>query len=102
VSGQSSAVQTVSSKFFFGIRLPTGAEGALSGLLDRIVRLTRSAALRRIQPVVAKTIRRRFLAVPGRLTRSARRLHLHLPSRWPWRTAFDRALTRIRALPTTI
>lgn len=52
-------------------------------------------------PVVAKTIRRRFLAVPGRLTRSARRRHLRLPSLWPWRAAFERALTRIRALPIT-
>jgi hypothetical protein len=52
--------------------------------------------------VVAKTIRRRFLAVPGRLTRSARRKHLRLPSLWPWRTALERALVRIRALPTTI
>ena len=32
----------------------------------------------------AKTFRRRLLMVPGRLTRSARRWTLHLPSRWPW------------------
>ncbi len=34
--------------------------------------------------VVAKTIRRRLLAIPGRLTRSARVWTLHLPTRWPW------------------
>ena len=49
--------------------------------------------------VVAKTIRRRFLAVPGRLTRSARRFRLHLPTSWPWREAFTYALHRLRALP---
>jgi hypothetical protein len=34
--------------------------------------------------VVAKTLRRTLLTVPGRLTRSARRLILHLPAGWPW------------------
>ena len=35
----------------------------------------------------------------GRLTRSARRLTLHLPQRWPWETQFSDALARLRALP---
>ena len=47
----------------------------------------------------ARTIRRRLIALPGRLTRTARRFTLHLPARWPWREAFIEALTRIRALP---
>ena len=56
------------------------------GLPDRTVR-------------TARTLRRRLLAIPGRLTRSARRWTLHLPARWPWRHDFIEALTRIRALP---
>jgi hypothetical protein len=47
----------------------------------------------------ARTLRRRLLALPGRLTRSARRWTLHLPARWPWRHAFAEALSRVRALP---
>jgi hypothetical protein len=47
----------------------------------------------------ARTIRRWLIALPGRLTRTARRFTLHLPARWPWRTAFVEALERIRALP---
>jgi hypothetical protein len=47
----------------------------------------------------ARTIRRRLLALPGRLTHSARRWTLHLPARWPWQHDFIRALARIRALP---
>ena len=47
----------------------------------------------------ARTVRRRLLALPGRLTRTARRWTLHLPARWPWQHAFIEALTRIRALP---
>jgi hypothetical protein len=46
----------------------------------------------------ARTIRRRLLALPGRLTRTGRRWTLHLPARWPWQHAFTEALTRIRAL----
>ena len=34
--------------------------------------------------VTTKTLRRRFFSLAGRLTRSARRLTLHLPQRWPW------------------
>ena len=49
----------------------------------------------------ARTIRRRLLALPGRLTRSARRWTLHLPARWPWQHDFIRALARIKALTVT-
>jgi Transposase DDE domain group 1 len=47
----------------------------------------------------ARTVRRRLLALAGRLTHSARRWTLHLPARWPWQHDFIRALARIRALP---
>jgi Transposase DDE domain group 1 len=49
--------------------------------------------------VTAKTMRRRFFALAGRLTRSARRLTLHLPVDWPWAAEFAAALARFRALP---
>jgi len=47
----------------------------------------------------ARTLRRRLLEIPGRLTRTARQWTLHLPARWPWHHDFIRALARIRALP---
>ena len=34
--------------------------------------------------LITKTLRRRVFALVGRITRSARRLTLHLPRRWPW------------------
>ena len=49
--------------------------------------------------VTAKTLRRRFFSLAGRITRKARRLTLHLPQRWPWETQLRGALTRLRALP---
>ena len=51
------------------------------------------------QIVTTKTLRRRFFALAGRLTRSARRLTLHLPRRWPWEDQFSRALARLQAIP---
>jgi Transposase DDE domain group 1 len=47
----------------------------------------------------ARTIRKRLLAMPGRLTRHSRQSTLHLPARWPWQTDWLTALTRIRTLP---
>ena len=51
--------------------------------------------------VTTRTIRRRYLGLPGRLTRSARRVTLHLPTRWPWKERFLTALARLRAIPIT-
>ena len=53
----------------------------------------------RNQLVVAKTLRRTLLALPGRLTRSARQWTLHLPIHWPWAHSFTMALARLRCLP---
>jgi hypothetical protein len=47
----------------------------------------------------ARTVRRRLLALPSRLVRSARRFTLRLPARRPWQRLFVEALERIRALP---
>ena len=49
--------------------------------------------------VTTRTVRRRYLGLPGRLTRSARRVTLHLPARWPWAERFLAGLARIRAIP---
>jgi hypothetical protein len=49
--------------------------------------------------VTTKTLRRRLFGLVGRLTRSARRVRLHLPARWPWAIGFAAALTRLRAIP---
>ena len=51
------------------------------------------------QLVTTKTLRRRFFSLAGRITRKARRLTLHLPRPWPWKTQFMSALARLRGLP---
>jgi Transposase DDE domain group 1 len=47
----------------------------------------------------ARTLRRRLLTVPGRITRTARTVTLRMPARWPWETEFLTALERLRSLP---
>ena len=49
--------------------------------------------------VTTKTLRRRLFGLVGRLTRSARRVRLHLPAHWPWAIGWSTALARIRAIP---
>jgi hypothetical protein len=44
------------------------------------------------------TLRRRLFTIPGRLGHTARRLHLRLPTNWPWARAFGTAVTSINAL----
>jgi len=51
------------------------------------------------QLVVARTIRTRFLSVPGRLVSRSGRPTLRTPLEWPWTGAFERALGLLRALP---
>jgi hypothetical protein len=51
------------------------------------------------QLITTKTLRTRYLNLPGRLTRSARRWRLHLPTRWPWAHEFLLALDRLRCVP---
>ena len=41
--------------------------------------------------VTTRTLRRRFFSLAGRLTRSARRLTLHLPQGWPWEPVHSRS-----------
>jgi hypothetical protein len=82
-----------SGKFF-----ANSAWAVIATLAHNILRWIAALGLRTDGPIVAKTIRRRYLTIPGRLTRSARRQTLHLPARWPWHRTLDDALTRLRQL----
>jgi len=47
---------------------------------------------------VARTIRSRFVSLPGRLVKRSGTPTLRAPSHWPWREPFTRALSNLRAL----
>lgn len=51
---------------------------------------------RRYEP---KRLRLRLFAVAGRLVHGGRRLHLRIPTRWPWARQIITALARLHALP---
>jgi hypothetical protein len=77
-----------------------GAWTVLAALAHNTLRWTQLLGLPDTTVRAARTLRRRLLAVPGRLTRHARGWTLHLPARWPWHGDYTRVLNRIRTLPS--
>ena len=85
--------------------LPSGKFNANAAWLVLAViafNLTRAAATLS-GPTLAKattaTIRRKLIAVPARIASSARRVTLHLPTAWPWESAWAQLFTRVCGPP---
>ena len=87
---------------------PSGDFGAnaawvvLTTIAHNMVRWVSALGLEITGPVVTKTIRRRFISVPGRLTTRSRRVQLHLPTHWPWAAEWLSCFDRLLALPLRI
>jgi hypothetical protein len=86
--------------------LPSGSFHANSAWLQcavlahNLLRWTATLGkLRTDELIVAKTFRRRYLNVPGRLVNRSGTPTLRLPARWPWASPFTTALDTLRALP---
>jgi hypothetical protein len=71
----------------------------LAALAHNLLRWTQLLGLPDTTVRAARTLRRRLLSIPGRLTCHARGWTLHLPARWPWHGDYISALNSIRALP---
>jgi hypothetical protein len=54
------------------------------------------------QLTVARTIRTRFIALPGRIVNRSGHPTLRLPTRWPWAEQCLTALQRLRAIPLLV
>src|SRR4051794_8521758 len=76
-----------------------GAWSVLAALAHDLLRWTQLLGLPDTTVRAARTLRRRLLEIPGRLTRHGRAWTLHLPARWPWHGDYIIALNTIRALP---
>ena len=77
-----------------------GAWTVLAALAHNMLRWTQQLGLPDTTVRAARTLRRRLLSIPGRLTTHARGWTLHLPARWPWQQDYLTALARgIRGLP---
>ncbi|HEX5193871.1 MAG TPA: IS1380 family transposase [Solirubrobacteraceae bacterium] len=79
--------------------LANAAWTVIAGLAHNLLRWTTLIGLPDTVIPTARTLRRRLLNVPGRMTRTARQLTLRMPARWPWATQFLTALQRLRAVP---
>jgi Transposase DDE domain group 1 len=71
----------------------------LAAVAHNLLRWTQLLGLPQTTVRAARTLRRRLLGIPGRLTSHARGWKLHLPARWPWHGDYINALNAIRALP---
>ena len=69
-------------------------------LAHNMIRCTAIAGKVRVdnQLVVARTLRTRLLAIPGRLVNRSGRPTLRMPTNWPWATSFTTALDSLRGL----
>jgi len=72
--------------------LPSGnyaANAAWVAFAALAFNLARAASIAAAMPTARwATLRRRIIAVPARLASTGRRLVLHLPTRWPWASAW--------------
>ena len=84
--------------------MPSGRFGAnaawlaIGAIAHNLARWTTRLGAMTDTAITTPTLRRRFIAIPGHVTRSARRTTMHLARNWPWRKAFLDALGAIRRL----
>ncbi len=79
--------------------LANAAWAVIAALAHNLLRWASLIGLPNTIIPTARTIRRRLLTVPGRITRTGRQVTLRMPARWPWETAFLAALQRLRTIP---
>jgi DDE family transposase len=79
--------------------LANAAWTVIAALAHNLLRWTTLIGLPDTVIPTARTIRRRLLTIPGRVTRTARTMTLRMPARWPCETQFLTALERLRAVP---
>jgi hypothetical protein len=79
--------------------LANAAWTALAALAHNLLRWTTLIGLPDTIIPTARTLRRRLLTVPGRITHTARTVTLRMPARWPWEHDFLTVIERLRAIP---
>jgi hypothetical protein len=79
--------------------LANAAWTVIAALAHNLLRWTTLIGLPDTIIPTARTLRRRLLTIPGRITRTARTVTLRMPARWPWDTQFLTTLERLRAVP---
>jgi hypothetical protein len=80
--------------------LANAAWTVIAALAHNLLRWTTLIGLPDTTIPTARTLRRRLLNIPGRITRTVRQVTLRMPARWPWEHHFLAALKRHRATPS--
>ncbi len=75
-----------------------GAWLALAMLAHNLIRWADTITTGTPRLITGGTIRRTLIATPGRISSSARRLTLHLPTRWPWAKHVTSMLDQLRTI----
>jgi Transposase DDE domain group 1 len=70
-------------------------------LAHNLTRWTLSIGTGKTALITGATTRRTLITTPGRISKSARRYTLHLPTRWPWANTFTAILNQLRAVHVT-
>jgi hypothetical protein len=87
--------------------LPSGKFNAnaawltLAALAYNLTRAAGTLASRFHAKATSATVRRTLINIPARIATSARRIHLRLPTNWPWAAAFADLLTATGHRPMT-
>ena len=84
-----------------GLFNANGAWLALAVLAHNLTRWTITIGTANAALITGATTRRTLIATPGRMSHSARRYTLHLPTRWPWANTFTTILTHLRTINIT-
>ncbi|MFV1971736.1 MAG: IS1380 family transposase [Acidimicrobiia bacterium] len=82
-----------------GVFAANAAWLVLAALAHNLIRWVAALGAGIDGPVVAKTLRRHLITLPGRITHRSRRRILHLPKNWPWKQEFLTAVARLHGLP---
>jgi hypothetical protein len=76
------------------------AWAVFASIAHNLVRWVGALGLEITGPLVAKTIRRKFISLTGRLTHHSRVRQLHLPTNWPWAKQWSNCFERLCKLQT--
>jgi hypothetical protein len=85
-----------------GVFTANAAWLVLAVIAFNLARAAASVAAPDLARATTATLRRRLITVPARVASSARRTTLHLPTSWPWQTAWTALFDRVSDPPPTL
>jgi hypothetical protein len=85
-----------------GVFTANAAWLVLAVIAFNLTRTVGTLAAPELARATTATVRRKLVTVPARIATSARRVTLHLPTAWPWQTAWTALFTRVADPPPAL